>query len=51
MNSEPAVDKWLIDSVWMWINWREIKFLEEGVFWVPTPECEMQRSCTWKARS
>lgn len=40
---------WLENTVWKWNNWRDVKFLEDSVFWAPTPDCEMN-NCFWKVR-
>lgn len=51
MNSDESLDDLLDNSVWMWNSWREVKFLKDGAFWAPTPECEMTQNCQWKVRS
>lgn len=48
MNSNRGFE-WLENTIWNWNNWREVKFLENNVFWAPTPDCESQQ-CLWKAR-
>lgn len=48
MGNDGTID-WLENTVWHWNNWRDVKFLENNIFWAPTSECEMNQ-CHWKAR-
>lgn len=45
--AEP-LQTYLEDSVWHWNGWRDVKFLADGSFRAPDPNCEPLGTCTWK---